>query len=118
MVIDVDRYDIFKNYSIERVSDDIINGFLCACCTEGISKKLNLIMVFRSISKGVDYKIDFNNDVSEEHQDIVCKEVIEPVLGFDVVPVVDHGEDVVVEFRTGQTLPLILSYEAEEPGST
>ena len=66
MVIDIDRYDIFKNYSIERVSDDIINGFLCACCTEGISKKLNLIMVFRSISKGLDYKIDFNNDVSEE----------------------------------------------------
>lgn len=66
MVVDIDRYDIFKNYDIERVSDDVLNGFLSACCTEGISKKLNLIIVFRSISKGTDYKVDFNNDLSEE----------------------------------------------------
>lgn len=66
VVIDIDRYDIFKNYNLARINDDIINGFLCACCTEGISKKLNLIMVFRSISKGTDYKVDFNNDLSEE----------------------------------------------------
>lgn len=98
LVIDVDKYDIFKNYNLERINDDIINGFLSACCTNGISKKLNLIIVFRSLSKGTDYKVDFNNDVSEEQSQF---ETLLSEIG--TVEVSETREDTSTEDETTKT---------------
>ena len=72
LVVDIERYPLYKNIIIDEINNDIINGILfSAYLSESKIRRMNLIIVFRSLKTNSDYKIDLSNDITSDKESIL-----------------------------------------------